>query len=221
MAHILVVEDDTRLAQLLERELSSAGYDVTAVFDGGSALARLETESDLPDLVVLDLNLPDMDGLDVAKRLRQDSEVRILMLTARGDLQSRVDGLYAGASDYLTKPFSIQELLARIYAQLRDLHQDTVLEFDKLVLDSQSGRCTVSGEPLLLTQQEFKLLELFLSNRGRVFSKEDLESRLYGLQDMPDSNTVEVFVSRLRKKLTQAGINSAIRTIRNMGYVIP
>ena len=89
-----MVEDDTRLAQLLERELSSgAGYDVTAVFDGGSALARLETESDLPDLVVLDLNLPDMDGLDVAKRLRQDSEVRILMLTARGDLQSRVDGL--------------------------------------------------------------------------------------------------------------------------------
>lgn len=221
MAHILVVEDDTRLAQLLERELGGAGYEVTAVFDGGSALARLETESDLPDLVVLDLNLPDMDGLDVAKRLRQDSEVRILMLTARGDLQSRVDGLYAGASDYLTKPFSIQELLARIYAQLRDLHQDTVLEFDKLVLDSQSGRCTVSGEPLLLTQQEFKLLELFLSNRGRVFSKEDLESRLYGLQDMPDSNTVEVFVSRLRKKLTQAGINSAIRTIRNMGYVIP
>lgn len=221
MAHILVVEDDTRLAQLLERELGGAGYEVTAVFDGGSALARLETESDLPDLVVLDLNLPDMDGLDVAKRLRQDSEVRILMLTARGDLQSRVDGLYAGASDYLTKPFSIQELLARIYAQLRDLHQDTVLEFDKLVLDGQSGRCTVSGEPLLLTQQEFKLLELFLSNRGRVFSKEDLESRLYGLQDMPDSNTVEVFVSRLRKKLTQAGINSAIRTIRNMGYVIP
>lgn len=221
MAHILVVEDDTRLAQLLKRELGSAGYEVTAVFDGGSALASLETESDLPDLVVLDLNLPDMDGLDVAKRLRQDSEVRILMLTARGDLQSRVDGLYAGASDYLTKPFSIQELLARIYAQLRDLHQDTVLEFDELTLDSSSGRCTVSGETLLLTQQEFKLLELFLSNRGRVFSKEDLESRLYGLQDMPDSNTVEVFVSRLRKKLTQAGVQNAIRTIRNMGYVIP
>ena len=221
MAHILVVEDDTRLAQLLERELTGAGYDVTAVFDGGSALGWLETESEQPDLVVLDLNLPDMDGLDVAKRLRQDSDVRILMLTARGDLQSRVDGLYAGASDYLTKPFSVQELLARIYAQLRDLHQDTVLEFGELTLDSSNGRCTVAGETLLLTQQEFKLLELFLSNRGRVFSKEDLESRLYGLQDMPDSNTVEVFVSRLRKKLTQAGINNAIRTIRNMGYVIP
>jgi DNA-binding response OmpR family regulator len=96
-----------------------------------------------------------------------------------------------------------------------------MLEFGTLTLDSSSGRCTVSGETLLLTQQEFKLLELFLSNRGRVFSKEDLESRLYGLQDMPDSNTVEVFVSRLRKKLTQAGINNAIRTIRNMGYVIP
>ncbi|MEM7734549.1 MAG: response regulator transcription factor [Deinococcota bacterium] len=221
MANLLVVEDDKRLASLLERELTSAGHDVTVVFDGTSALVAADESGTPADLVVLDLNLPDMDGLEVARHLHADGEARILMLTARGDLESRLDGLYAGASDYLTKPFSVQELLARIYVQLRDTSQEACLELGPLSLDVKTGRCTVDGSPLILTQQEFKLLELLLSNRGRIFSKEDLESRLYGLQDMPDSNTVEVFISRLRKKLSKAGVVNAIRTVRNMGYVIP
>lgn len=214
-----MVEDDLRLATLLKQELSQEGYEVTAVHNGTDALLRADEHEF--DLVILDLNLPDIDGLEVAARLRQDSEISILMLTARGDVSSRVEGLYAGASDYLTKPFSVQELRARVHVRLRDKGRPAeVLTYGDLLLEPAAGHCTVSGRGLPLTSLEFRLLELFLTQKGRIFSKEDLEDRLYGADKLPGSNTVEVFVSNLRRKLTAAGVEGMIQTVRGMGYVV-
>jgi DNA-binding response OmpR family regulator len=218
--YLLVVEDDVRLAKLLEQELEHDGYRVVVVNNGTDALSKTE-EHDF-DLVILDLNLPDIDGIEVAERLqRAETTASILMLTARGDVNSRVEGLYAGASDYLTKPFSVQELLARVHVRLRERAQPAeLLEYETLRLEPGAGYCTVSGQALALTSHEFRLLELFLTHRGRIFSKEDLEARLYGAEELPGSNTVEVFVSNLRRKLTAAGLGTTIQTVRGMGYVV-
>lgn len=216
---ILVVEDDLRLAALLQQELAHDGYRVTVVHNGTDAL--LKADESAFDLVILDLNLPDFDGLEVAVRLRADSEVSILMLTARGDVGSRVEGLYAGASDYLTKPFSVQELRARVHVRLRERSQPAeVLTYETLSLEPAAGNCTAAGKPLPLTSLEFRLLELFLTHKGRIFSKEDLEDRLYGAERLPGSNTVEVFVSNLRRKLAAANLQGMIQTVRGMGYVV-
>lgn len=218
-AKLLVVEDDLRLATLLKQELSHDGHRVEVVYNGTDALLKADEEAF--DLIVLDLNLPDMDGLEVAARLRSDSDVSILMLTARGDVNSRVEGLYAGASDYLTKPFSVQELLARIHVRLREKSKPAdVLTYKTLTLEPAAGHCMVGGKTLPLTSLEFRLLELFLTHRGRIFSKEDLEDRLYGAERLPGSNTVEVFVSNLRRKLATADLQGMIQTVRGMGYVV-
>jgi len=216
---ILVVEDDLRLATLLRQELAQGGYRVEVVHNGTDAL--LKADEHPFDLVILDLNLPDIDGLEVAARLRSDSEVSILMLTARGDVGSRVEGLYAGASDYLTKPFSVQELRARVHVRLRERSRPAeVLTYGTLALEPAAGHCAVAGETLSLTSLEFRLLELFLTHKGRIFSKEDLEDRLYGAERLPGSNTVEVFVSNLRRKLAAADLQGMIQTVRGMGYVV-
>ncbi len=225
MSHVLVVEDDLRLATLLRQELAHDGHRVTVVHNGTDAL--LSSDEHTFDLVILDLNLPDIDGLEVAERLRADAEsgagaeVSILMLTARGDVGSRVEGLYAGASDYLTKPFSVQELRARVHVRLRERsHAAEVLTYQTLSLEPAAGSCAVGGKPLPLTSLEFRLLELFLTHKGRIFSKEDLEDRLYGAERLPGSNTVEVFVSNLRRKLAAADLQGMIQTVRGMGYVV-
>ena len=218
-AKLLVVEDELRLATLLKQELSHDGHRVEVVYNGTDAL--LKADEEIFDLIVLDLNLPDMDGLEVAARLRGDSDVSILMLTARGDVGSRVEGLYAGASDYLTKPFSVQELLARIHVRLREKSKPAdVLTYETLTLEPAAGHCMVGGKTLPLTSLEFRLLELFLTHKGRIFSKEDLEDRLYGAERLPGSNTVEVFVSNLRRKLATADLQGMIQTVRGMGYVV-
>lgn len=218
-AGILVVEDDLRLATLLKQELSHDGHRVEVVHNGTDALLRADDTHF--ELVILDLNLPDIDGLEVASRLRSDSDVSILMLTARGDVGSRVEGLYAGASDYLTKPFSVQELRARVHVRLRERSKPAeVLSYGPLVLEPAAGHCTVGGATLPLTSLEFRLLELFLGHKGRIFSKEDLEDRLYGAERLPGSNTIEVFVSNLRRKLAAAELHGMIQTVRGMGYVV-
>lgn len=217
-ARILVVEDDLKLAQLLVSELGQADYKVVAVHTGTDAL--VQTESGRFDLVILDLNLPDLDGIEVAERLTRGAPANILMLTARGDVKSRVEGLYAGASDYLTKPFSVQELLARVHVRLRSRQADLqVIEYGALSLEPQSGSCYANGELLALTAQEFKVLLLLLEQRGRIFSKEGLEERLYD-GGLPGSNTIEVFISNLRKKLAAAGVEGLIQTVRGLGYVV-
>ncbi|AEB12675.1 response regulator transcription factor [Marinithermus hydrothermalis] len=215
---LLIVEDDPRLARLLVNELAAAGYAPSAVHTGSDALAKLEEEAF--ELVILDLNLPDLDGLEVAHRVAGQKDTSILMLTARGDVESRVQGLYAGASDYVTKPFSLKELLARVHARLRERkrHED-VIRVGTLELDRVKRQCRVDGAVVPLTAREYALLELLLVNRGRIFSKEELEDRLYGM-DLPASNTIEVFISNLRRKLAARGVQGLITTVRGMGYVV-
>jgi DNA-binding response OmpR family regulator len=216
---ILIVEDDQRLAKLLLQELSFESHEVITVHTGTDAL--LQAEEGKFDLIVLDLNLPDIDGIEVAERLQNRVEASILMLTARADVESKVKGLYAGASDYMTKPFSLQELVARIHVRLREQKKtETSLVYKQVELDLERKLCRAVGQTLTLTLQEFKLMELLLKNRGRIYSKEDLENRLYEADKLPGSNTVEVFVSSLRRKLAGAGVDGLIQTVRGMGYVI-
>lgn len=216
---ILVVEDDQRLAKLLVQELTFEGHEVVTVHTGTEAL--LQAEEGKFDLIVLDLNLPDIDGTEVAERLQNRVTASILMLTARADVESKIKGLYAGASDYMTKPFSLQELVARIHVRLREQKKtETSVTYKQVELDLERKLCRAEGQTLILTLQEFKLIELLLKNRGRIYSKEDLENRLYDVDKLPGSNTVEVFVSSLRRKLSGAGVNGLIQTVRGMGYVI-
>lgn len=214
--HLLVVEDDPRLSALLGQELALAGYRVTSVALGGEAL--FEAEEVLFDLILLDLNLPDMDGLEVAERLRERSP--ILMVTARADVDSRVAGLYAGASDYLVKPFSVHELLARVHARLRDSAPPAVLRYGELEFDDAANALIdPAGVRATLPELEYRLLALLVRYRGRVFSRNELERHLYGAE-VPDSNTVEVFVHNLRKQLAALGVPAAIATVRNKGYLV-
>ncbi len=216
-ACILVVEDDARLARLIVEQLGYGGYRAEAVGLGREALARAEAGSF--DLVLLDLNLPDIDGLEVAERLRQRDDTPILMVTARADVDSRVAGLYAGASDYLAKPFSVQELLARVHVRLREHLAIDKVRCGELELDPAAMTCRCGDELLVLPQREFELLLMLLRHRGRLFSRDDIERALYG-QDVPDSNTVEVFVHNLRRKLTPYGQRDLIRTVRGRGYMV-
>lgn len=215
---VLVVEDDPRLRSLVRRELTTFGYDVAEAATGGDGLAR--TVEGGIDLVVLDLNLPDMDGLEVAERLRADGDgVPIVMLTARGDVNSKVDGLYAGASDYLTKPFEVRELLARVYVRLREREAPDELRYGELVLQPSSATVRVRDRVIVLPRQECEVLRLLLASRGKVFSKDDLERRLYGA-DGPGSNTIEVCVYQLRKRLQLIYKGDVIVTVRGKGYLV-
>lgn len=214
---LLLVEDDARLRTLVEQELGAAGFEVASAATGGDGLAMAVERP--YDLVILDLNLPDVDGLEVAERLKADEDVAILMLTARGDVASRVDGLYAGASDYLTKPFDVRELVARIHVQLRERAGGEEVRHGDVVLHVPS--CTVAhgAERIVLPEREGEILRLLMGHPGRVFSRDDLERRLYG-PDAPESNTVEVFVYQLRQKLASIGVDGLIRTIRRKGYTV-
>jgi DNA-binding response OmpR family regulator len=211
---ILIVEDDRALAEVLERELQRA-YATRVVHTGHDALVLAGTEPF--DLVVLDLGLPDMDGIEVAEQL-QATSAKILMLTARADVRSRVIGLYAGASDYVAKPFDMQELLARVYAQLRRGRHE-VYTWGTIALSEPDRSCTVEGEEIPLTALEFRLMALLMANQGRVFAKSTLEERLYETE-APSSNVLEVLVSRLRSKLAGAGVEGVVENVRGMGYVI-
>jgi DNA-binding response OmpR family regulator len=212
---ILIVEDDPALAKALADELGRT-YDVSVVHGGRDALARVAERGF--DLILLDLNLPDIDGLQVAEDLADD-EAEIVMLTARGDVESRVRGLYAGAADYLAKPFDMHELLARVYARLRTRTRERAYRWGPLELAADEGVCRAHGNTVELTAQERALLELLLANQGRVYGKATLEERLYP-EEPPASNAVEALVSRVRKKLAAAGVEGAIRTIRGLGYVV-
>lgn len=212
---ILIVEDDEGLASALDAELRRA-YETEVAHTGRDALAAF---SERPfDLVVLDLNLPDMDGIEVAEQLREH-DTTILMLTARADVHSRVVGLYAGASDYMAKPFDMQELLARVYAQLRRRGRERVVTLGPLALSLVDQVCAVNGEELPLTALEFRLLAILMGHPGRVFPKATIEERLYE-DRVPSSNAVEVLVSRVRAKLDATGVAGVIVNVRGLGYVI-
>ncbi|HSI80200.1 MAG TPA: response regulator transcription factor [Solirubrobacterales bacterium] len=215
MNRILIVEDDAGMASFLDRGLASRGYATTVVGDGARATA-IATDSDF-DLVILDLGLPDVDGLTVLRELRRRGErLPVLILTARDDARDKVEGLDAGADDYVTKPFGLEELLARVRVRLRGSGsaESTVLEVGGLTLDLRTRRAMVEGSLVELTAREFTMLETFMHHAGQVLSREQLLAHVWGYDYDPGSNVVEVYVRYLRRKLGE----SAIETVRGMGY---
>jgi DNA-binding response OmpR family regulator len=215
VSRVLIVEDEPRFASFLEKGLAANGYTTKVVGDGQSA--TLVASDDEFDLMILDLGLPDVDGLEVLRRVRQRGvELPVVILTARDDIEDKVSGLDAGASDYITKPFSLEELLARVRARLRDESrvEPTVLEAGDVVLDLRTRRATAAGETVPLTAREFTMLETFLRHSDQVLSKEQLLSHVWGYDYDPGSNVVEVYVGYLRKKLG----SDLIETVRGMGY---
>jgi two-component system response regulator MprA len=217
---VLVVEDDTDIAGVLRRSLDKEGYDVRVAGDGDEALDQAGVFS--PDAVVLDLGLPTLDGVEVCRRLRTDGDVPILILTARDALEARVEGLDAGADDYLVKPFEREELLARMRALLRRRppRGSASLVAGDLRLNPAT-REAYRGERLLeLTAREFELLEHLMRNERIVVSRQSLLDEVWGYHPFAETNTVDVFISNLRRKLEQGGEPRVLHTIRGAGYVL-
>jgi two-component system response regulator MprA len=217
---VLVVEDDDEIAQALARSLRMEGYEVRLAPDGEDALEQAITF--VPDLVVLDLGLPKLDGLDVARRLRASDDTPILMLTARDALESRVEGLDSGADDYLVKPFERQELLARLRALLRrrpPRGAASVVVGD-LSLNPDTHEVARGERTVELTQREFELLEYLMRNERIVVARQRLLEEVWGYDPFATTNTIEVFVSNLRRKLEAGGEPRLLHTIRGAGYVL-
>ena len=215
----LVVDDEETIVEFLHMGLTYEGWEVTVATDGPEALAAAGRCR--PDLVILDVMLPGLDGFGVCRRLRDDGDVPIIMLTARGELEDRVAGLDGGADDYLVKPFRFQELLARIRAVLRRRQPDAQqrLVAADVRLDRNTREVERGGRPVDLTAREFDLLELFLGHPRQVLSRETILNRLWGYDFMGDTNVVDVHVSALRRKLGDAD-HTLIRTVRGIGYTL-
>jgi two-component system response regulator QseB len=215
---VLVVEDDRMIAKGLHTALKQDGYAVDGVSDGRSAAAALR--SSRFDVVLLDLGLPERDGLDVLRELRARGDATpVIILTARDDVQSRIQGLDAGADDYIVKPFDLDEVAARMRSVLRRAagRGDPCIRHRGIMLDPVSHAVERDGVPVVLSAHEFAVLEALLQRPGTVLSRAQLEDRLYGWSEGIESNAVEVYVHGLRRKLG----NDAIRTLRGVGYFVP
>ena len=218
---LLVVDDDRGLRDVLRRALTLAGYEVRLAETGSKALS--EVSAAVPDAVVLDIGLPDFDGLEVCRLLRREgNRVPVLMLTARDAVSDRIDGLDAGADDYLVKPFDVDELKARLRALLRRAHGegdgDGGLTFEQLRLDPSRHGVWVGERFVELTRTEYQLLELFMLNPRRVLPHSLIYDRVWGYDFGPTSNALRVYVGYLRRKLQQAGARDLIHTVRGVGY---
>ena len=216
---ILVVDDEQPLRDALERALKVERYDVEAVESGVLALERMKSGGHGIDAIVLDVLMPEVDGLEVCRRLRASGDkTPVLMLTARVEVEDRVAGLDAGADDYVAKPFHLEEVLARIRALLRRStgHAQSELSCGPVTLDTRTGRVSVSGNPVKMTSHEYRLLAYLMHHTGRVVSRTELVEHLYDQDFDRDSNTIEVFVGRIRKKLDV----DIIQTVRGLGYLL-
>lgn len=219
-AKILVVEDEDRIRQFLQRGLTFEGYRVDAASDGQEALDLARDEP--PDLVLLDIMLPGLDGVEVCRRLRSGSEVPILMLTAKEAIEDRVAGLDAGADDYLVKPFAFDELLARVRALLRRAQpsQPQVYRFADLELDTGTRRGKRGDEVFDLTAKEYELLELFMRHPRQVLTRDVIFDRVWNYDFGGESNIIEVYVRYLRQKTEVDNAPRLIHTVRGVGYVL-
>lgn len=219
--HILVIEDEVKLAQFIELELKYEGYEVTVVHDGLTGLTAARESH--PDLILIDWMLPNISGLDICKRLRQTGDrVPVILLTAKDDISDRVAGLDAGADDYIVKPFNLEELLARIRANLRRNQESdpNLLQFSDLSLN-RSSREVYRGKRLIeLTAKEFDLLEYLMSHPRQVLTRDQILERVWGYDFMGDSNIIEVYVRYLRLKLEAQAEKRLIQTVRGVGYVL-
>lgn len=217
---ILLVEDEEKLARMVELELQYEGYEVEKAFDGRAGLDRaLSGEF---DLVLLDIMLPQLSGMEVLRRLRRESQVPVIMLTARDSVVDKVSGLDSGADDYITKPFAIEELLARIRAALRTKsgRDSQMLAVGPLAMEVESRRVTVRGQEVELTKKEFDLLRHLLENKGRVLTREALLDSVWGFDFVGETNSVDVYIRFLRSKIDEAFGIKLIHTVRGVGYVI-
>lgn len=218
---ILVVDDDSSLRRAIARALELEGYRVDVAEDGIEALTFFETEAQIPDAVVLDILMPRLDGLETCSRIRIVSSVPILMLTARAGVDERVEGLDAGADDYLSKPFAVTELLARLRALLRRTTAgDETIRYDDLELDPVERRALRGGRVMKLTRIEFSLLEFLLRNPQRVVSRAVIFEQVWGYDMDHASNSLEVYIGYLRRKSEAAGESRLIHTVRGVGYVL-
>ncbi len=218
MKRILLIEDDPGIAELLSLELKEAGFQVDWAETGMRGLVRLREAR--PDLVILDLGLPDLDGAEVVRRIRATSDIPILVLTAQDAVGRKVSLLLEGADDYLVKPFHPQELLARIQVQLRNKQGSEVLSLGGLEVYPKKRLVRFQDREVRLSPKEFDLLHLLLSRPGRVFSRQEIEERLWGRPLEKDSNLVDVHVANLRAKLREAGAYGYLRTVRGVGYAV-
>ncbi|MCI9170861.1 MAG: response regulator transcription factor [Lawsonibacter sp.] len=219
---ILLVEDEEKLARMVEMELKYEGYQVEKALDGRKGLELALGGSF--DLVLLDIMLPQLSGMEVLRRLRRESQVPVIMLTARDSVVDKVAGLDSGADDYITKPFAIEELLARIRAALRSKGgqgtQNIPLSAGPLVMDVDKHQVTVRGRNVELTKKEFDLLRHLLENKGRVLTRETLLDAVWGFDFVGETNSVDVYIRFLRSKLDDAFDLKLIHTVRGVGYVI-
>jgi two-component system, OmpR family, response regulator MprA len=219
---VLIVDDDRSLRDALRRALSLGGYETVSAATGQEALTQVAEAT--PDALVLDIGLPDLDGLEVCRRLREDgNRVPVLMLTARDAIEDRIDGLDAGADDYLVKPFDVGELKARLRALLRRTSTDEApdaLSFDELRLDPVRHGVIVEEQFVELTRTEYQLLELLMRNPRRVLPHNLIYERVWGYDFGPASNALRVYVGYLRRKLQDAGARPLLHTVRGVGYVL-
>ena len=226
MTKILIVEDEKKIARFLELELKHEGYDVLTAFDGRSGLETALAEE--PDLLILDLMLPELSGIEVCRRLRHSSDVPIIMLTAKDDVSDKVMGLDMGADDYVTKPFAIEELLARIRVALKKRRNkdenalqptDHILKVGSVSLDTASWQTKVKGHAISLTKKEFDTLKYLMERKGTAVTRDQLMNEVWGYDYIGDSNIVDVYIRYLRHKIDdQFGIKT-IHTIRSVGYL--
>lgn len=223
MAKILIVEDDNKIARFVELELRHEGYETETATDGRTGLAKaLEPQT---DLVLLDIMLPELSGMEVCRRIRQESTVPVIMLTAKGDVTDKVAGLDMGANDYMTKPFAIEELLARVRVALKNhangaKQEDKLLSYGRLTVDLAARHVSFNGDMLTLTKKEFDLLAFLLKNKNRAVPREELLSAVWDYDYAGDTNVVDVYVRYLRQKVEEPLGLHLIETVRGVGYMI-
>lgn len=221
---VLVVEDEAAQREVLRYNLEAEGFRVASAGNGEEALVMLDEES--PDVVVLDWMLPNLSGIEVCRQIKTRTETRgvpVIMLSARSEEIDRIRGLETGADDYVVKPYSLRELMARVKAQLRRARPAAAglqLEYDDIMLDAETHRVMRSGKELKLGPTEFRLLSTFMEKPGRVWSREQLLDRVWGRDIYVDTRTVDVHIGRLRKALGVHGGNDPLRTVRGAGYAL-
>jgi len=224
MEKILIVEDDETVLNFENLELSHEGYTTITATDGRQALELFEKEN--PDLVLLDIMLPELNGIEVLRRIRKISQLPVILVTAKGETYDKVNGLNTGADDYISKPFAIEELLARISAVLRrsrasaPAQQQTSLQNREVELNLQSMTATVQGQSISLSKLEFLLLKLFMENQNVVLSRSQIIDAVWGKDYFIEENTVDVYVNYLRSKIDQPTKTEYIKTVRGVGYMM-
>ena len=219
MKRILLIEDEPQIARFVQLELTHEGYDVTVAHDGRDGLDIFKAHPF--DLVLLDIMLPSLNGIEVLRRIRQQSSIPVIMLTARDSVMDKISGLDSGADDYITKPFAIEELLARIRSMLRkQVIQNSTLTFKSLVLDVNQYVCHVNNSPVELTKKEFDLLHMLLKNKNQVLSREILLEKIWGYEFDGSTNAIDVYVRYLRAKIEDPFNEKFIHTVRGVGYII-